>query len=236
MSDEKTRKALSARPTDYEVGYAQPPVATRFVPGKSGNPKGRPKGSRNRPKLPALNEERMKAILLQEAYRTIKVNEGTGQVSVPMAQAVIRSLAVNAVKGNQRAQRLFTQLLSATERDNKRLADEWLDTAITYKVEWERVLERRKALGIDAPAPIPHPDDIVINMNTGQVQLKGPMTKEDKVIWDDLRERKRQFQLELAELQKMLKDDPEYPYRSHVEDDIAHTEKMIEIVGRVILD
>jgi hypothetical protein len=29
-----------------------------------------------------------------------------------MAQAIVRSLAVNAAKGNQRAQRLFTQLLS----------------------------------------------------------------------------------------------------------------------------
>ena len=35
-----------------------------------------------------------------------------------MAQAVIRSLAVNAVKGNQLAQRLFTELLFTTEREN----------------------------------------------------------------------------------------------------------------------
>jgi hypothetical protein len=30
---------------DYEVGYRRPPKATRFKPGKSGNPSGRPKGS-----------------------------------------------------------------------------------------------------------------------------------------------------------------------------------------------
>ena len=29
---------------DYDVGYARPPKATQFAPGKSGNPKGRPKG------------------------------------------------------------------------------------------------------------------------------------------------------------------------------------------------
>ena len=32
---------------DYAVGYGKPPVNTRFKRGQSGNPKGRPKGSRN---------------------------------------------------------------------------------------------------------------------------------------------------------------------------------------------
>ena len=30
-------------PADYEVGYRKPPRATQFKPGRSGNPKGRPK-------------------------------------------------------------------------------------------------------------------------------------------------------------------------------------------------
>jgi hypothetical protein len=29
------------------VGYRQPPLATRFRPGSSGNPRGRPRGARN---------------------------------------------------------------------------------------------------------------------------------------------------------------------------------------------
>ena len=32
---------------DEEVGYGKPPKATRFKKGQSGNPKGRPRGSRN---------------------------------------------------------------------------------------------------------------------------------------------------------------------------------------------
>jgi Family of unknown function (DUF5681) len=61
----------------YEVGYCKPPIAPRFKPGRSGNPKGRPKGARN--KLPALHEERLKTIIITEAYRTIKVSEGSGR-------------------------------------------------------------------------------------------------------------------------------------------------------------
>ena len=34
-------------PKQYEVGYGKPPKSTQFKPGRSGNPKGRTKGSRN---------------------------------------------------------------------------------------------------------------------------------------------------------------------------------------------
>jgi hypothetical protein len=42
MPDRKNPRA-----SDYVVGYRRPPKATRFTAGKSGNPKGRPKGSRS---------------------------------------------------------------------------------------------------------------------------------------------------------------------------------------------
>ena len=41
MDDRKDPEAA-----DYVVGYGRPPKATQFAPGKSGNPRGRPKGSR----------------------------------------------------------------------------------------------------------------------------------------------------------------------------------------------
>ncbi|MEO1309303.1 MAG: DUF5681 domain-containing protein, partial [Pseudomonadota bacterium] len=103
-------------------------METRFKRGVSGNPRGRPKGAKN--KMPALNEQRLKGIILEEAYRTIEVRDGDRTVTVPIAQAVVRSLAVNAAKGRARAQELFTTLLTETERANKRLHDEWLETAI----------------------------------------------------------------------------------------------------------
>ena len=34
---------MSEHPDEYEVGYKKPPKSGQFQPGKSGNPKGRPK-------------------------------------------------------------------------------------------------------------------------------------------------------------------------------------------------
>ena len=124
----------------YEVGYCKPPTTTRFQKGKSGNPRGRPKEAKD--KLPAINEERMKSILIEEAYRAIKVRDGSREVTIPMIRAVVRSMALAAVKGQARSQRIFTALLQATEKEQKAEHDLTLETAIEYKTQWEDELER----------------------------------------------------------------------------------------------
>src|SRR5580704_9042773 len=64
-----------------------------------------------------------------------------------------------------------------------------LPQGTAWRREWEQELARRAALGITGPEPLPHPDDIVIDTKTGQVIVKGPMTKEEKVVWDQMRAR-----------------------------------------------
>lgn len=235
MSDKgkaKQGRSLAVQPArdHYQVGYAKPPVSTQFRRGQSGNPRGRPRGSRNKPKLPTLGEERMKTIILEEAYRTIKVNEGPRNVTVPMAQAVIRSMAINAAKGNQRAQRLFTQLLSATERENRRLHEEWLNEAMAYKIYWENELERRRRFNIEAEPPLPHPDDIIVNLKAGSIEIKGPMTKEEKAEWDSLRARLAKCEQSICEGEQLLKSEPDFPYKDQVLENIKHEKRIQEMI------
>jgi len=204
----KPGKSLTARP-GYEVGYAKPPTDTRFKPGQSGNPRGRPKGAKN--KRPGLHEERLKDIILDEAYRGIAVRDGDRNVTMPMAQAIVRSMAVNAAKGQHRAQRLFAELLAGTESARRMLNDRWLETAIEYKVEWDKELLRRERLGIvDLPEPLPHPDHVEINLTEGTARVICPSTREEKAAFDDLVANKHLLIEELGETRDAMEatDDP----------------------------
>lgn len=235
MTDRNKRSGssltLPPRPADYDVGYGKPPVASRFQPGRSGNPRGRKRGTAHNA-IPALNDERLKTLILEETYRTISINDQNGQLDIPMAQAVVRSLAVNAAKGNQRAQRLFTQLLSSVERDNKRLHDEWFNTALDYKLAWERELERRATFKINAPLPIPHPDDIVVDLQAGTIRVTGPMTKEEKVKWDRAAEHREKAIEAAEELKAILEADPDHPDREELKACIKYVDETFQKVDR----
>ena len=63
-------------------------------------------------------------IVLEEAARLISVREGDRTVTLSMQQAIIRRLAVDAVKGKPRAQRLFTEMLIISEDEVPRTAEQ----------------------------------------------------------------------------------------------------------------
>lgn len=200
----KTPTGLPPADACYEVGYGKPPVGSRFKPGQSGNRAGRPRGSKNRPP-PAVLEQRLNSLISEEAYRIISINDASGTTKMPIARAVVRSVAVNAAKGLQRSQRLFTELLSTSEEERRRVHDETLEMAIRYKVDWEIELERRAREGVSGPEPFPHPDQIVIDPRTGVVRITGPVTQEEKAQRDLWRQTKRHHEDDIVFLQNEAK-------------------------------
>lgn len=96
---------------DYEVGYGRPPRHTRFRKGRSGNPKGRPKGSLN------LRSE-LKGLLA--AKTKIKVN---GEVqTVRTTTALCMSLVQKAMGGDVKALTTITQIVGPEMTDELQAA------------------------------------------------------------------------------------------------------------------
>ena len=85
---------------DYEVGYGRPPRHTRFQPGQSGNPRGRPKGTKN-----------LKTDLVEELGERILVREGNQSRQVSKQRAVVKTLVAKTLKGDARAAGLLTSMM-----------------------------------------------------------------------------------------------------------------------------
>jgi hypothetical protein len=85
---------------DKEVGYGRPPRHSRFTKGQSGNPKGRPKGTKN-----------LKTDLTEELQETILVREGTHAIKISKQRAIVKTLIAKTLKGDARAATTLTNMM-----------------------------------------------------------------------------------------------------------------------------
>jgi Family of unknown function (DUF5681) len=100
---------------EYTAGFRRPPLHTRFKPGVSGNPSGRPKQSKNFKTL--LNAILNEQISLQEGSQSRKISKA----------AIMRRLIIGALKGDPRDLHALFRLAEQTgqfspEQRNNRLS------------------------------------------------------------------------------------------------------------------
>lgn len=80
----------------YDVGYGKPPKHSQFKPGQSGNPKGRPNGSKS-----------LSTILRKALNERIEVNKGGKRLKCTKLDVAIEQLVNKAAGGDLKA---FMQL------------------------------------------------------------------------------------------------------------------------------
>ena len=86
------KNPTKGRAGSYKVGKGRPPLTTRWKPGQSGNPKGRPRGSKN-----------LNTILAEALDEKIPVQE-KGKTRLMTAREVIaKKIVLSAMKGDHKS-------------------------------------------------------------------------------------------------------------------------------------
>ena len=115
---------------DYEVGYGKPPRHTRFKKGQSGNPQGRPKGSKNLPTL--LSEALNESVVVAENGRRRKIT---------MRQAIIKQLVKRSATADLRAMKILLDMVRDLESQTEPASPETAEFSETD----EKVLAQLKS-------------------------------------------------------------------------------------------
>ncbi len=121
---------------DYEVGYGKPPVATRFKPGQSGNPKGA------RRKVPPNNlAEAVQAALLKR--QTVMIDGKRKRMS--RLEIVAESITLGAAKGDLGTLReliKIQQFQTKLDRQFPQQSDEEPEIIVTLQLGDEKIARR----------------------------------------------------------------------------------------------
>lgn len=176
---------------DYEVGYGKPPKEHQFIRGQSGNPRGRPRGSKNKgPSLTnALNPFNE---VLREAFEKPYTFVSNGKKDQkPALQFVVEKLMAEAARGDFRRQKLVVELAKGWSAQIQTEKSDRIGLNETYKEYWGPIFQAAEKRGSPEPLQLPHPAHLHFLPEEFDADLRGPLNMLDKAAWDDLKSQLR---------------------------------------------
>ena len=212
----------------YEVGYGKPPESNRFKKGQSGNPSGRRKGSKNK----FENNSSLNSVILAEANRPLKIYKDNKQITTNTTGVIFRSVVVAAAKGEFKSQKLYFEMQEKAEEKEQKKYEEFLSKIIDYKMLCEKKIEYCKRFNLPIPEFIPDPDDIHIDLRTGEVFIYGALTKEEKVQIDWRCSEKEKCKETIVSLETELSNNPDSKRKRAILKEIKHQEVKINIFNK----
>jgi hypothetical protein len=159
----------------FDVGYSKPPRDSWYVKGTSGNPGGRPKGSKNKPRQ--LNDKNLTDILRDELFREVRVRGGRpGTLSA--IRAVTQTMIDLAIGGNVRAIQLAFSTARAVEAADAAQQEADFKYASEYKARWEDPMRMMDAEPYRL-MPVPDPDHVILDERNRRVMFAGPRNEDE---------------------------------------------------------
>ena len=128
---------------DYEVGYGKPPHQTRFKKGQSGNPRGRPSGSKN-----------LNTLLTDALNEPVIVTDDGGRRKISKREAIVTQLVNRSANADLRAVKIVLEMLRDIEGQSEVAPPE---TSASTAVD-EKVMEQLRARFSKAKADDREPD------------------------------------------------------------------------------
>lgn len=160
---------------DYEVGYGKPPQKHQFKKGRSGNPKGRPKGKPNR----FYGDLTLfRSIILSCADQKISVNEAGTLKEISIFEASMKALTVKAAKGDIHAIRTLAKLIEDASQKAAEEQNALVSLALKYRQRWLQTCAVQFRSDDPLSLPMPHPDHVKISFEKGDVLIDGPVDRE----------------------------------------------------------
>ena len=140
-------------------------------------------------------------------------------------------MGVSAMKGSRLSQRMLAELVRDVEQDRLKAQLENLESFQEYKHRWDEEIERCQKAGLPDPEPVPHPDDIILNFSTGEVEFYGPMTKEEKIKYEAMMERRDEVQEIVSEMKGLYEKESDPGMKEVHLSEWIHEQKIFDILN-----